>query len=291
MLPRLLGKPSPCQEGVDRLGWKAGSVHDCPGARIGLRASDKSGLARLTAWLPRAVRPSRARTVPVLYSYLADGPGPTKGSKRFHILYRNFTRLARSLDLEDVERAFKRDISSVVGEHASRRVFVHAGVVAVDGGAVVIPGKSFSGKTTLTRALVEQGGVYYSDEFAVIDSKGRVSPWTEPLSIRMDGPKAPGLPHSPEALGFRSGRRVLPVRLVVMTSFANGRRFRPRDETRSRGALGLLEHTVPARRRPRAVLRALSEAVAGARVIRGRRGEAEQAAREILRYLATSRAA
>ena len=134
-----------------------------------MRASDEASLASLVAWLPRALRPSRARTVPVLYSFLAGGVGSTKGSKRFHILYRNFTRLARSLDLDDIERAFKRDISSFVGEHASRRVFVHAGVVAIDGGAVLIPGKSFSGKTTLTRALVEQGGVYYSDEFAVID--------------------------------------------------------------------------------------------------------------------------
>lgn len=291
MLPRLLGKPSPCQEGVDRLGFEAGSVHDCHGARIGLRASDKEGLARLIAWLPRAVRPSRARTVPVLYSFVGGGAGPRKGSRRFHILYRNFTRLGRSLDIEDIERAFKRDISQFVGEHAKRRVFVHAGVVAIDGGAVVIPGKSFSGKTTLTRALVEQGGVYYSDEFAVIDSKGRVSPWTEPLSIRMNGPVEAGRPHSAKALGFPSGRRALPVRLVVMTSFVNGRRFVPRDETPGKGALGLLEHTLPARRRPRAVLRALSVAVSGARVIRGLRGEAKQAAREILRYLATSPAA
>ena len=235
------------------------------------------------------MKASRTNAVPTLYSFILGGAGSRKGVKTFHVLYRNATRLARSLDLEEVRRTFDRDLSMTIGERASRRVFIHSGVVGVGDGVVLIPGKSFSGKTTLTRALVEQGGVYYSDEYAVLDSKGRVSPWAEPLSIREAGAMRPAESHSPESLGLRSGRKALPVRLVVMTSYEEGRRFRPRNASKGAGVLGLLQNTLPARRRPRASLAALTRAALGASIIEGSRGEAHQAARTILRYLAAAR--
>ena len=274
---------------MDRLGWAVGSSVVCYGVRIGLRASDADGLAALKTWLPRAVKPSRATVVQGLYSLIKGGPGPRSGVKRFHVLYRDARRLARSLDLDEVRRALSRDLSMMIGETASRSIFVHAGVVGLEGGAILVPGRSFSGKTTLVQALVDQGGVYYSDEYAVLDSRGRVSPWAEPLSIRRNGAAKPGESHSPESLGIVVGRAPLPVRLVVLTSFEKGRLFRPRKATPAAGTLGLLKHTLPARRRPRAALRALACAVSGARVIRGPRGEAQEAARTILRLLSDPR--
>jgi len=253
--------------------------------RIGLRASAASGLATLTSWLPRAVKPGRATVVDALYSYVVGGPGPRAGTKRFHVLYRDARRVARSLNLDVIRRAFDRDLSLLIGERATRRVFVHAGVVGLGKKAVVLPGRSFSGKTTLIRALVDAGGVFYSDEFALLDSRGRVSPWAEPLSIRIAGPHKAGESHTPELLGWNPGRRPLPIGLVVMTSFQAGRRFRPRATSRSQGALGLLQNTLPARRRPRETLRVLAAAVADARVIQGPRGEAAAAARAIVKYL------
>lgn len=195
-----------------------GSSFVCYGVRIGLRASKPEAMEQLKAWLPRAARPSRANIVDGLYSLILGGAGPRAGVKTFHILYRNATRLARSLDLEVVRRAYDRDLSMFIGARATRRVFVHAGVVGLGDGAILVPGKSLSGKTSLVRALVDQGGVYYSDEFAVLDSRGRVSPWAEPLSIRRNGPAMPRSSHSAESLGMRTGARSLPVRLVVLTS-------------------------------------------------------------------------
>src|SRR5436309_11058754 len=63
-------------------------------------------------------------------------------------------------------------------------IFVHAGTVAVDGRAIVLPGRSFSGKTSLVAALVQTGATYFSDEYAVVDPEGRVHPYPRPLSIR-----------------------------------------------------------------------------------------------------------
>ena len=270
---------------MDRLGWAVGYAAVCYGVRVGLRTTAKEGRAVLKAWLPRAAKPSPSKVVDRLYSFILGGPGPRSGVRRFHVLYGDAELLIRSLDLEAVRRAFERDLSMTIGQTARRRIFVHAGVVGIGGRAILIPGRSFSGKTTLTKALVDQGGVYYSDEYAVLDSRGHVSPWAEPLSIRRNGPLTYGDPHSPESLGLVPGKGSLPVSMVVLTSFEGARRFRPRPVTASAGALGLLEHVLPARTRPRASMRAVAAAVSGARVIRGPRGDAGDAARIILRML------
>jgi len=71
-------------------------------------------------------------------------------------------------------------VSRYIALWARRRVFVHAGVVAWQGRAVLIPGRTLSGKSWLVRALVRAGAEYYSDEFAVLDARGRVHPYPLP---------------------------------------------------------------------------------------------------------------
>jgi hypothetical protein len=261
----------------------------CFGVKVGLRSTTVEGLEALRRLLPRAMRTLKDGPVDSLYSYIPGGAGPRAGVKTYHVLYRNSTRLARTLDPAEVKRTFHRELSLSIGERAKRRVFIHSGVVGMGDGVILIPGKSFSGKTTLTRALVEAGGTYYSDEYAVLDPQGRVWPWAEPLSIRPAERKKPAASHSPESLGLRQGRKAVPVHLVVMTSYEAGRRFRPKATSRAAGVLGLLLHTLPARKRPKAALAALSKAASRANVIEGSRGDAREAARSIIRYLTEAR--
>ncbi len=94
------------------------------------------------------------------------------------------------MDLEQVMRALESDLQITVALNAKNRLFVHAGVVGWRSQAILIPGRTFSGKSTLVEALVRAGATYYSDEFAVLDSKGRVHPYTRPLSLRENDAKA-----------------------------------------------------------------------------------------------------
>lgn len=143
---------------MDRLGWAVGFSAACYGVRIGLRATSAEGLAELQSGLPRALKPSRALDVDILYSLVVGGPGKRAGERHFHVLYRDAARLARSLDIAEIRRAFDRDLSIAIGDAARRRVFVHAGVVGMNGGAILIPGKSCSGKTTLVRRSLRKEG-------------------------------------------------------------------------------------------------------------------------------------
>jgi hypothetical protein len=63
--------------------------------------------------------------------------------------------------------------------------YVHAGVVTVDEKAIVIPGLSRAGKSTLVLALLLSGARYLSDELLVFDpQKGRALPFLRSLKLR-----------------------------------------------------------------------------------------------------------
>jgi hypothetical protein len=269
-------------EKIDRLRWEAGITFTAYGLSIGIRVSDRSVLEQIYALLPPGWRPATKPTVRRLYSVIVGGPTGRAGVRRFNILYSGAARLVRAHDFDEVLHQLELDLELYIGDHARRRTFVHAGVVGWNGKAIVIPGRSLSGKSSLVKALVKAGADYYSDEFAVLDERGRVHPYPIPLAMRPaqdgDGPVKLRV----EELGGVAGARPLPVGLVLITRYVGGARFRPRPLSAGRAVLELLTHTLPARRRPERVLDALTQAVAQASVLRGPRGEAEETARQIL---------
>jgi hypothetical protein len=266
---------------LDRLGWADGISFRAYGVSAGVRVSDPTVLDVVRCLLPPAWTNSPRTSVDRLYSLLIGGDGRPPGTRRFNLLYRDSRLLARSLNLEDVYSVLTSDLRLYVAEMSPRRVFVHAGAVGWRGRAILIPGRSFSGKTTLVAELVKAGAEYYSDEYAVLDAQGRVHPFPQPLGIRAVGSSRQE-PMSVEHLGGKLGRKPLPVGLVVLTGYKPKSRWRPKGLSPGRGALELLANTVPARRDPERVLGALHGATAGAAVLSGARGEAHEAAQQIL---------
>lgn len=266
---------------IDRLGWAAGSVFTAYGLRIGIRASGQEALDELVPRLPPGSQPASGTTVDILYSVIRAGKDARKGVRPYNLLYADATRLARTLADGEIADAFEAGVQLHVAEFARRRVFVHAGVVGWQGQAIVIPGRSFSGKTTLVQALVRRGAVYYSDEYAVLDGRGRVHPFARPLQIRPpDNGKA--LRVCVEALGGTRGTQALPVGLVVVSHYKPGARWRPRSLSLGRGLLDLLGNAVAARRQPGLVLSTLSKVAKRARFLKGTRGEAPEVAKRLL---------
>jgi hypothetical protein len=174
-------------------------------------------------------------------------------------------------------------IQGYVALEAPDYVFVHAGVVADGDRAIVMPGTSFAGKTTLVHALVEAGALYFSDEFAVIDENGLVHPYPKPLSIRQD--RAPTVDHPVEELGGTAGLGPLPVGMVIATRYRPGSSWQPSEVTGAAAALLLLEHAVPAQTRPEQTMRHIARAIAGATTLQSERGEADELARVLLSRL------
>jgi hypothetical protein len=174
-------------------------------------------------------------------------------------------------------------IQGYVALEAPDYIFIHAGVVADGDRAIVMPGMSFAGKTTLVRALVDAGATYYSDEFAVLDANGRVLPYPKPLSIRND--PRPTIDYPVEELGGVAGVDPLPVKTVIVTRYRPGAAWEPREVTGGAAALLLLEHAVPAQTRPEQTLRHIKQVIARATVLEGERGDADELAQVLLETL------
>lgn len=70
---------------------------------------------------------------------------------------------------------------------------IHAAVVHSPHGAIVLPGPSGMGKSTLTLALVRAGFGLMSDEMAAFDRTiARVSSFPRPITVDADSPGAKG---------------------------------------------------------------------------------------------------
>ncbi len=269
---------------LDRLGWADGMSFSAYGVRVGLRVNDRAILKRLITRLPPGAKPSDARTVNHLYSLTGFGNNSNGKIRRFNLGYWNLARFARTRNFEDLLDQFESHLQLTVAEYAPRRVFVHAGVAGWKGRAIVIPGMSFSGKSTLVAELLRAGATYYSDEYAVIDEHGRVHAYPRELRIRPAEPT--GVERlRPEQLGAEIGSKPLRVGLVVSTRFKEGAHWRPRELTRGKAVLELLAHTVSARSQPEMALSFLPKALEPARILKGVRGEASEIVKSILRKI------
>ncbi len=253
------------------------------GVKIGIRVNQRAMLDRVESLLPPGWKPLSSPTVDELHSLRVGGATRTR-ARAFNLVYWGIVRRARTLDLDEALATLAANLRLSIATAARRRVFVHAGVVAWRGRALVLPGRSHAGKSTLVAALAKAGATYYSDEFAVLDSRGRVHPFAKPLSLRDEEGGGPRWVTA-EALGSSSGTMPLPVGLVVLSNYRAGARWRPSRLTPGPALLELLAHTVPIRRRPQPSLGALSAMVERAAVLKSPRGEAEDVAPRLLRLL------
>jgi len=267
-----------------RLGWPAGIAFRAYGLSLGVRVSDPAALERVQRHLPYGWKPAKRPGVDHMFSLaIASGAaeqetgGPRRWTtmRRFHAAYSEAHRMVRTTDLDELFDTFESGVRMLVAEFATDRVFVHAGVVAWRDRAILIPGRTYCGKTSLVAEFVRAGATYYSDEYAVLDSQGRVHPFIKPLSLR-EGDDGRQTHYGVEAFGGVAGTRPVPVGCVVVTQYRQGARWAPKPLSAGRTALSMFENTVSARRVPEIALDAVRRAAADAKGIKSERGEAAE---------------
>ena len=206
-----------------------------------------------------------------------------EGETRYEIV-ENGTVLSAVRSLEAATCAVESWAQLTVATLAKELVFVHAGVVGWKDRAVVVPGRSLSGKSTLVLSLVERGARYYSDEYAIFDSEGRVHPyWRLPkLRVASDQKVATSL-----LGGALSGAPPKPIPLgwVLISRYEADSRWHPRRLSYGGTLLGMLDNTVPLRCRPEQSVQVLARAVKNAQGFEGMRGEAADFAGQVLASL------
>jgi hypothetical protein len=197
-----------------------------------------------------------------------DGDGPGAGA----------IALRTTLDHAAGTVAWDRlesDLGLFAAERVADRVAIHAALAVVDGVAVLLPGRSFAGKTTLGLALADAGATLASDEYALVDpTTGLVTGWPRPARVRE---------------GVKGSRRVpvaptidpTPVGLVALLRYRadDVDAVTPDDAplTRADAVVAVLDETVCARSRLGLSLDA-ALAVTRGDLVRGTRGAADEAA-------------
>jgi hypothetical protein len=180
---------------------------------------------------------------------------------------------------------FNAVLRVTVAENAVDTVFVHAGVVGLNSKAVIFPGRSFRGKTTLVKALIELGAVYYSDEYAVIGIDGRVSPYPRDLSLRSYFVEYDEVEVPAAEFGATIAESPAGIGAVVITEFEEHSVWEPQKLTVGEGILETIPHTIPIKADTEMSLKILNLAYSNAIIAKSNRGDVKRDAVQILSFL------
>jgi hypothetical protein len=190
--------------------------------------------------------------------------------------------LGARAEMDAAVGALLSDLELWVGANAQDRIFVHAGCVVHRGRAIILPGRSMAGKTTLTLALVEAGARYYSDEYAVLDAEGRAHPYRRRPAVRQSSPYA-GHSLAPEATDDPA--EPAPVGISALLRYQPDTDWDVDEVTSAAGVLHLMSNTLAARTRTVEALSTFAQLSGAAVFHTGTRGESNQAAQRLLAVL------
>jgi len=200
-------------------------------------------------------------------------------------LIRDGERLASGRSKKKFFKFFDGVVRITVGEFAVDRVFMHAGAVGWKGNAIVMPGDSFKGKSTLVAELVRNGAEYYSDDFAIFDSQGLLHAFPRALAMRRDSEVYKEFTLTPEDLGGKTGIEPIPVGMILLTSYSAGASWKPRILTTGEGVMEMLPHVLSLRYRPDFSIEVLNKAAENAIIASSLRGSAEEFVKILLNFV------
>lgn len=186
--------------------------------------------------------------------------------------------------LRETLELFVRILRIKISQFAKNWVFVHAGVVSWGPKAIIIPGNSGTGKTTLVAECIKRGALYFSDEYAVLSPDGLVHPFARALSITYGGRKWSEDGTPVEKLGGRAATEPVEVGAVVLTNYEAGAEWMPDRLTPGNGIIEVIPHTIPMTINPDFSLHVLKSALSRAIILKGVRGEASDLAIELYSF-------
>lgn len=132
-----------------------------------------------------------------LAPFLLDAPAPAglpaellteaaTGEPGYTFRFATQERFRVELLPEAIHRAVW-EIQRSVPDHVRDFLLLHAGAVARDGGALLLPARTSSGKSSLCLGLLEMGFSYLSDDVGALDPvTGRAYPYPKPIKLIPD---------------------------------------------------------------------------------------------------------
>jgi Rps23 Pro-64 3,4-dihydroxylase Tpa1-like proline 4-hydroxylase len=250
----------------------------CYGVEIRIRDATGAALCQhLRETLPpEFISPSEPGSDVV--SYVVTAGAVVAADQTEYRITRDEVEVLTATTEEDVFRWLCQDIDNTVAQRSHQMLFVHAGVVGWRGLAIVIPGRSHTGKSTLVAELVLRGAVYYSDEFAVLDDTGKVHPYRRTPVLRDERRQSQDL----RLMREDDPTEPLPIGVILFGSYQPGTTWRPNIIRGAQTVLPLIDGTVLARQESARMLRIAARVAPRAVTLQGPRSEATEVAARLL---------
>lgn len=184
---------------------------------------------------------------------------------------------------EDWLQSLEHEMKWQLAYRSRKFLLLQAAVVGWKDRAIIITGRRNHGKSELVHAMLQQGASYYSDDFAVFDSEGRVLPWPGRLRLRdsVGDPVDIDIP----GMEWPVGKNPIPAGFALALAFRPGRAWQAEVKQGVRAALPLIQATVLARAAPERTLALFSKIAPQLVTLVGTRPEAADSARWIRELL------
>jgi hypothetical protein len=160
---------------------------------------------------------------------------------------------------------------------------IHAGAVVLEDRAILIPGSTHAGKSSMVAELLRRGAKLLSDEYALIDNEGRVHSYPRPLMLRdrrlQQSPVLPG------ELGSDFAGQPVPVKWILALEYKPETDWQVREVPQSEALMILLRNTPHAMAESPEMVDTFLCAVSSAKCFAGHRGDAVQGADQILQLI------
>jgi hypothetical protein len=217
------------------------------------------------------------------------GPDPPDISVRMVQTAGQFHLSVNDVAVASAERPKELAVSLInaIDEAVLRRMTklyaIHAGAVLIGGRGLLLPGSTHAGKSSLVAELLRRGARYFSDEYALIDSEGRVHSYPRPLLLRNGTPQQ--FPVLPEEFNSSAADSSAPVGWILVLRYQPGSSWRLEEMPKSMALLSLLQNTPHTLKETPQMVGFFERAVAGASCLNGERAEARDAVDQIMRLV------
>jgi len=157
---------------------------------------------------------------------------------------------------------------------------VHAGAVVLEGKALVIPGSSHAGKSSLVAELLRRGATHLSDEYALVDGEGRVHAYPRPLLLRDGNPRQRMV--LPEEMNASFAIKPVSVGWIVAVDYDPAAKWDLHPISQGEAVMVLLRNTPHEMGQSPEMIASFTRCAARAKCFAGTRGDVVDAAQRML---------
>ena len=202
-----------------------------------------------------------------------------KGPGGFDVLV-NERNICSAETISDAALATVKALDDVLVQKLRSLRAVHAGAVVLKGRALLIPGSSHAGKSSLVAELLRHGAKHLSDEYALVDEQGHVHAYPRPLLLR-NGSSRQTLT-LPQDLNASFAREPVPVGWIVAVDYDPEVMWNVQQISQGEAVMLLLRNTPHEMGQSPEMINLFTRSAALAECYAGTRGDVVEAAERVL---------